>query len=366
MSGNRRVAALEIVPVNIRLTENFAIANGAPTIAKNVFVRTILRDGTVGYGEAAPFEEVSGETQHGTLMAMQRAADLIVGADVASWRSCSCAIKSSIPDYPAARSALEQSLLDSFARHLDISLLNFLGGVAQPLMTDITIPAKDVDHARIGARRAADSGFDFVKVKVGGSQGWHRDVERITAIVDEAPGLELIVDANGAFSTDDASLFLEELNERGVVLALFEQPVAPEDRKGLGEIERRHGVLVCADESVRNPVDAIRLSSEEDGASVWNIKTMKLGVVDAMEVMAIARASGKSCMIGGMIESVVSMSFSAALAVANNDLFDYVDLDTPLFMSEPRIAGGMVYENARISLDQTHPGTGVDASNLFE
>jgi L-alanine-DL-glutamate epimerase-like enolase superfamily enzyme len=365
MNPDRRVASLEIVPVGIHLTERFAIANGAPSTAKNVFARVILEDGTVGYGEAAPFEEVSGETQDDTLMAMRRAAELIIGTDVASWRSCSASIKSIIPNYPAARSALEQSLLDSFARHLNISLLHLFGGAAGPLTTDITITASDVEHARLGARRAADSGFSSMKVKVGGYQGWRCDVERIAAVVDEAPEVKLIVDANGAFSMADASLFLDELQRRGVGLALFEQPVAPEVRNGLGEIERLHGVPVCADESVRNPVDAIRISSDKYGASVWNIKIMKLGVLGAMEVMAIARASGKSCMIGGMIESAVAMSFSTALAMANRDLFGYVDLDTPLFMNEPRIAGGMMYDKAHIFLDHTRPGTGVDASALF-
>src|SRR5258706_15902078 len=73
-------------PVEVELIEPFAIAGGAAAIARNVFVRLQLRDGTVGYGEAAPFEGVSGETQASTLAALEGVADLVLGRDVAQRR----------------------------------------------------------------------------------------------------------------------------------------------------------------------------------------------------------------------------------------------------------------------------------------
>ena len=54
------ISQMECLPLDLPLTEPFAIAGGAPGVAHNVLVRVVLSDGTVGLGEAAPFTAVSG------------------------------------------------------------------------------------------------------------------------------------------------------------------------------------------------------------------------------------------------------------------------------------------------------------------
>lgn len=70
--------------------------------------------------------------------------------------------------------------------------------------------------------------------------------------------------------------------------ALFEQPVAREDWKGLehvSQIAREHyGVLVAADESCRNVKDVTRIVNERS-ADVVNVKLSKMGVLAALEVV---------------------------------------------------------------------------------
>ena len=65
----RTIVRLDIAPIAVRLTENFAISKGAVATAQNVLVRVVLQDGSAGYGEAAPFEVITGETQASTLAA---------------------------------------------------------------------------------------------------------------------------------------------------------------------------------------------------------------------------------------------------------------------------------------------------------
>ena len=55
-------------------------------------------------------------------------------------------------------------------------------------------------------------------------------------------------------------------------------------------------------------------------------------------------------MIGGMVESRLSMTISAALAMHRPDVVRYVDLDTPLFMRPGPIVGGIVYDGPTISM----------------
>lgn len=359
----RSIARLDISAVTVGLTEPFAISGGAPAEARNVLVRVTLRDGSVGYGEAAPFEAVTGETQDSTLAALQAVRASVTGRDAAAWRALTVDIRCLIPEAPAARCAIEQAVIDALARHAGLPLLKFFGGSSHELVTDITIPAGDISHSADSARRAVESGFGMVKVKVG-AVGWETDAARVVAISQTTPGLSIMVDANAGYSHAQACQFLDRVRSAGVILTLVEQPVAANDIESMAALEKEFGVPVCADESVRSPADAMRVA-RTGGISLINIKLMKCGVADALDIISVARSAGMSCMIGGMIETSVSMTFSAALAMANHPLFAYIDLDTPLFMRDSIIRGGMTYDGSFIQLPADAAGSGIDASGYF-
>ena len=133
----------------------------------------------------------------------------------------------------------------------------------------------------------------------------------------------------------------------GIEPALLEQPVAREDWEGLGRLAREAGVPVAADESCRTPEDAVRIG-RGGLAQVLNIKLAKSGVVQALDIAAIARAFGLGLMIGGMVETRLGMGFSAHLAAGLGG-FDWVDLDTPLLLTDDPITGGYRSEGARFA-----------------
>jgi L-alanine-DL-glutamate epimerase-like enolase superfamily enzyme len=213
------------------------------------------------------------------------------------------------------------------------------------------------------AHYAELAGFKAVKVKVSGDD-WKLDVVRVVAISAATPGLSIIVDGNAGFSRSQAHRFLGSVAGAGAAVILVEQPVAAPDIAGLAELEREHGIPVCADESVRCPADAIRVA-ELGGISAVNVKLMKCGVADALEIKSIARSAGMTGMIGGMVETVVSMTFSAAIAAASYPFFSYIDLDTPLLMPRRFVRGGMRYRGPAVRLPGHATGTGIDAAAHF-
>ena len=71
-----------------------------------------------------------------------------------------------------------------------------------------------------------------------------------------------------------------------------------------------------------------------------------------------ASAARLGLMIGGNVESTLAMTTSACFAAGQGG-FQYIDLDTPLFMAENPFQGGMIYESARIDLSQIEAGHGV-------
>ncbi len=359
----RMIARLDIAAITVPLTESFAISKGAVATAQNVLVRVILQDGSTGYGEAAPFEVITGETQASTLTALHGMIAAVTGRDAAGWRVLAADLRSLLPEAPAARCAVEQAVVDALARHLGLSLPAFFGGFPHELVTDITIPVGDVTHTVESAHHAGDAGFKTVKVKVGAAD-WELDVARVTAISRAVPEVSIIVDGNAGFSRAQAHRFLGGVTKASTAVILVEQPVAAPDIAGLTELEQEHGIPVCADESVRCPEDAIRVA-ESGGISSVNVKLMKCGVADALDIISIARSAGMTGMIGGMVETAVSMTFSAALAAASHPFFTYIDLDTPLLMPRRFVRGGMRYSGPVLRLPGHAMGTGIDAAAHF-
>ena len=105
------------------------------------------------------------------------------------------------------------------------------------------------------------------------------------------------------------------------------------------------------------PVEQLRIVYEQ-AAQVVNIKLMKAGVVEALDIAAICRAAQLRLMIGGMVESILAMTMSAHFAAGQGG-FSFVDLDTPMFMAENPFEGGFRQTGARLDLRHITAGHGV-------
>ncbi len=351
-----RITDLRFEPLDLSLTEPFAIATGAPDMANNVLVRLTLADGTVGLGEAAPFTAVSGETQASTLAALASVHEAMLGKDASAWRPIGAWLGEALPQAPSARCALELALLDALCRHHRMPLATFFGGAGTGLDIDMTVTAGDEAHAASSARAIRARGIRTLKVKVGALSP-EEDVRRMVHIRREAPEARLFADANGGYTVAGARAFLSGLEAAGIPLALFEQPVPREDWEGMAELTRSSRVPVCADESARTVKDVVRLA-REGGAHGVNLKFMKSGVGESLAMWNVARAFGMELMMGGMVESTLAMS-SAVHFAAGLGGFDYADLDTHLFIREHPFQGGLRVDGGRVDVGHTEAGHGV-------
>ena len=354
------ITGVTAAPLALPLTEPFAIAGGVQHAAENVLVTVTLAGGARGLGEAAPFPAVSGETQERTAAAAAAASAALVGRDVRSWRALAAHLAAALPDEPAARCGLEMALLDALCRHHGMPLWSFFGGAGTRLETDMTITAGDRAHAEGAARSIAARGIRTLKVKVG-ALAPAEDAERMLAAHRAAPGLRLYADANGAWDAGQAIAFLDAVERAGVPLALFEQPVARDRPADLARVARHGRVPVCADESARSAADVLELA--RTGAShAVNIKLMKCGVAESLTMWSVARAAGLALMIGGMVEGPLAMAFSGHLAAGLGG-FDFVDLDTHLFVASHPFEGGFEVLGGSLELGHVTAGHGVVLSS---
>lgn len=354
------IAQVDVRPLDIELNEPFGIATGAQLVAKNALVTITLSDGTVGIGEAAPFPAVNGETQEATLAALDAARSSLCGLDALRWRPTVIVADHALRGAPSALAAFESALFDALCRRARVSMWAFFGGAETSLTSDITIPTGDVEHARAAAKRAIATGFKTLKIKVGGVP-FDDDRARLTAIVEAAPSAELVLDANASLSALEALALLEALGHSKGQVALFEQPTGKHDLDGMRHVREHGGVPVAADESACSAADVLSLVAAR-AVDAINIKTMKSGIVEATAMIAIARAAGLGLMIGGMVESKLSMTVSACLAAGIGG-FSHVDLDTPWFMKGAPLEGGWVENGPTLRVDHLTSGHGVRFSS---
>jgi L-alanine-DL-glutamate epimerase-like enolase superfamily enzyme len=350
------IVDLSASPLDIALTEPFAIAKGAPSVANNVLVRVTLSGGAVGLGEAAPLTVVSGETQKSSLEAVNSIRSWFVGSDAHAFRPISAKLQAALVGEPAARCALETAVLDAVTRQHGLPLWAFFGGTGTELETDMTIVSGNAEQAAAAAVAIAARGITTLKVKVGACSG-HEDAERLRAVHRAVPTARLLADANGGYAPPEARAFLEALEAMEVPLDLFEQPVDPDAWLDFVRTTTSAGVLICADESVKSAGELMRLI-REDAVDVVNIKPMKSGLLEAIAIWQVARVNGIKLMIGGMLESQLAMSLSAHLAAGLGG-FTYVDLDTPMFMQDHPFIGGFEQTKARLSVANVVAGHGV-------
>ena len=333
-------------PLDVAMRQSFGIAGGAQEHAHNVLFTVELEGGVRGYGEAAPFPAFNGETQAGALAALDQAAGVLPGWDARD--GTDIAEHVDFADVASARCAVETAVLDACARAEGRSLRAYFGGAEEQLVSDVTIVTGSVTEAERDAR--AHAAFRTLKIKVGGSSVDH-DIARVLAVRAARPDAELLLDANGGLTFDEALSLAEELARRDAKPALFEQPIAPgapDEWAALAELRRRAGVRLALDESVtceQDVAEAVR----HGAADAVNVKIMKSGVFEAVRIARAAAAAGIDRMIGGLVETRLAMGMSACIAAGLGG-FRIVDLDTPLFLATDPFEGGYVYDGDRLDL----------------
>ncbi|MFO7671421.1 MAG: dipeptide epimerase [Bacteroidales bacterium] len=349
-----QIKQIHIEAVNIKLDEPFSISIGTKYQIENVLIRLKLENGIEGLGEAAPLEPINGENQATVLATLNTCKAFLTGKDVSEYRRISMHLKTVFRVQVTARCAIEMAMLDAYTKSLNLPLYKFLGGMENRLETDYTVDIVTPEVARINAAKLAAKGYNVLKTKVG--KNFSADLERILAIKEGAPHCGITLDANQGYSPSEAVHFLEVLRENNIRPLLFEQPVAMQDLQGMKFVKDHTSVPVGADESVFTSADAINIV-RSGCADVINIKLMKSGIVEALDIAAIARSAGIKLMIGCMLETRLALGCAVHFAAGLGG-FHFIDLDPHLKPGDDPISGGPAFSDPVYTLSEETPGIG--------
>ena len=221
--------------------------------------------------------------------------------------------------------------------------------VRDSVPVNATVPAVGPERAQQLVHAA---GCTTVKVKVAEpGQGLADDVERVAAVRDAlGPGGKVRVDANGAWSAEEAVQRIRALDIAAAGLEYVEQPCATIDE--LAAVRRRVHVPIAADESVRLSDDPLRVVRAE-AADIVVLKVAPMGGVASC--LIVAEQVGVPVVVSSALESSVGLAAGVALAAALPDLPYACGLGTARLLAADLAAEPLVAVDGRLPVRRVEP-----------
>jgi L-Ala-D/L-Glu epimerase len=164
------------------------------------------------------------------------------------------------------------------------------------------------------------SGCRHIKVKVGRDD----DVRRIQIVNGVlGPGVPLRIDANGAWSPNEAIAQIRRLRCWNV--CSVEQPVAARDLDSMRRVRETTGLPVVADESLCSLTDALSIIATR-AADVFNIRIAKCGgLLASLDVVRLANDAGISCQLGTLVGETGILSRASEIFGERVNGFDFLE-----------------------------------------
>ena len=317
------IVALE--RVELRLARAVRTSYGELRGRELIELRLTDADGLVGRGEAAPLERYDGvslEDVRAALVAYRPALEA-AGPDAAPGDLLDACRRR--VDLPQALAAVDLALWDLAGLRAGRPVCELLcDAPAAAIEVNATITATDRRGAAAAAAAAAAAGYRCVKLKVGIGD----DAGRVAAVrAAVGPDVALRLDANGAWSLEEAQRMIEALAPAG--LELVEEPV-----RGLT------ATRVLRDRvAVRVAIDETAALAGALGAGVADAVCLKIsrcgGISGLLAAAALVRASGAEVYVAstfdGPLGIAAGLHAAAALAplpacgLATLELFADVD-----------------------------------------
>ena len=303
--------------VRIPFVEPFRISNGVVAEKDSILIEITNADGVTGWGESAPMAGsfYSSDTPDSSwrVLTEELIPRLFVSGTVDPHRAYERLRE--LPGDAFAKAGVEGALWDLYAKARGIPLCEALGITKRAVPSGVAIGIFDsIDELLERVRFYARLGYQRVKIKI--QPGW--DVEPVARIREEFPELDLMVDANAAYSIDDAAT-LRELDRFN--LMMIEQPLAGTAIHDAGALQSQLKTPLCADESA-DSLATVKELIEKRAARIINIKVQRVGgLSEALLMLETARAAGLRCWVGTMPE--LGVASAQALHLAMHEGFSF-------------------------------------------
>jgi L-alanine-DL-glutamate epimerase-like enolase superfamily enzyme len=310
---------LEIERRSLALSTPLQSSYGAVSERDLLIVALTGEDGVTGFGEAAPLEPYDGvsveyakRVLESYRPALARSTDMHGAQVIEACRS--------VEDLPAALAGIDLALWDRAGRRAGKPVAALLSDdPATSVPVNATLGALDRAGVAEQAARAVDEGFECLKIKVGIGD----DAGRVAATRAAAgPSAKLRLDANGAWSVEEAIRTIDALSPAG--LELVEEPT--HGLHGMRAVRERVAVRVAIDETAAEP-GAL-------GAGVADAVCLKIsrcgGIGGLLVAATLVRAHGAQVYLASTLDGPlgVAAALHAAAALASRGPIEHCGLAT--------------------------------------
>ena len=305
-----KIRLIELREIRLRLVHFFETSFGRTTERRVMLARVEDADGAEGWGECTAGEgPFYSEEWIDSAWDVTRAflAPAVLGREIAGAAEAG-ALMRRVRGNRMAKASVETACWDLEAKRAGVPLWRHLGGTQAEIPCGVSIGIQDTHEQLLEKiERELAAGYQRIKIKI--KPGWDREV--VERVRERFPDVRLMVDANSAYTLEDAPL-LRALDEYD--LMMIEQPLAYDDREDHAKLQRQLRTPVCLDESVRSAEDA-RKAIELGACRVVNVKLGRVGGhAEAARVEAVCREAGVPVWCGGMLESGVGRAHNIAMA----------------------------------------------------
>jgi len=270
----------------------------------------MFSDGIIGYGECVADHD-PGYSYETSQTAWHMLRDFLIPAVINQDLNFPQELKKKlnfVRGNPMAKAGLEMSFWDLMGKQKEISLKNLIGGIKERVDVGVSV---GIQHSPGELIRVVEGylnqGYRRVKIKI--KPG--RDIGETMAVRNAFPKLRLQVDANSAYTLENA-LVLLPLDD--LELLLIEQPLSEDDLWDHSKLQPNFKTPICLDESILSARHA-RQALEMDAARIINIKAGRVGGLSegiAIHDLCLSRDIPVWC--GGMLETGVGRAANLALA----------------------------------------------------
>lgn len=354
-----RITDIKWEKIYIELQHPFKIAFAEIAAVENVIIKVTTDDGLVGYGEAAPFAPVTGETADSVISVLNMLKPGLIGMNPFDIEKIHAMMDNLIYGNGSAKCAVDLAMYDLMGKAAGMPVYKLLGGYQSVVQNDITIGISTPEEM---AEEAYDcvynKGFNILKIKAGIDPD--ADIRTMNLIREKVgKNVRLRVDANQGYNVAKALYAIDGFKKAGV--EAVEQCLPYWDRANMTTLRNKVvGMQLMLDESVHSPKDAAALV-REGCADVLNIKLMKCGgLLPGMKISHIAEANGVTCMVGCMLETKLAITAGVSLVASQKNITE-ADCDSFMFYKdeETGMSGGFDRKGDQfILLDK--PGFGLD------
>jgi len=304
-----KLESIVLREIHMRLKSPFETSFGTVQ-QRRILLVEVIADGASGWGEVTAGETPAYNAET-TDTAWHVISDFVAPYLIGKRLSAATefpGLVAQIRGHEMAKSGIENALWDCEAQLKGVPLHKLVGGTMEEIASGVSLGIRETPQSLVQrVEEELRGGYQRIKLKI--KPG--KDYEFVAAVRKAFPRIQLSVDANSAYTIEDAA-HLKKFDE--FELLMIEQPLNWDDIHAHSKLQSQMKTAICLDECIYNARHALT-AIELKACRIINIKLGRVsGHTEARLVQQLCREHGVPVWCGGMLESGIGRAHNIAMS----------------------------------------------------